>query len=273
MPLNVTKFMLRYEKMDKMRESIETQLVDIEAAKPEFIPGTKTKRKFFDNQRKALTARLGNIKVSIRELESSYNQRYNYYATWRDKCIELEEELNNIEIELSRTILSANDIRTVLMLQAQANTPPTLEHLLNIDTLSQLNNKLAMLENKKERIRRQLSYYENKSVQVLKPLYELQAVLVEKALKEDRLPTQLHVIRDAALAHREGRVIVSNRVETESPLSILRNTPTSEVTEEVTKADHVRIEPKTPNPMDEFMKGFFNDSPKVQDNDTTEKEN
>ena len=223
MPINITKFFAKLSKFEQIKSDIEDDLLSIKEEIPVYEPGKKTKRKFFSSMKKAQEAKLIRINLSIRELEGEYNRRYNHYATWRDKCHELEYDFNKTENEITSIISQSNDIRNLLMMQAATKEPPTLEHLMRISTLAELNTKLMKLETKKASLKRQLIHYENRNVQVLKPLYELKELIIQDRLKSPVIPKALHIIRDAAIAHIEGKTVTSE--PTKSPLDIIKQKP------------------------------------------------
>ena len=279
MPINTTRFAQSLRKLLETRAEIESVLSEsrdaqikekqAESMSTGSAPQIATPRRFFNSVEKSYIARLAKINKLISAAEASYNARYKMYENHAIDLVQTENKFDAATVELERIEANLLAVKGLFVIATNPNDKMTY-----LAQISNLNAELILTTNKRVRIERHLAGLLKKKPQKLKSLIEFKLFHFGSAETLAGIDTSvLATIRDAALAHKEGRVIVSNKVETESPLSILRNMPTSEVTEEVTKADHVRIEPKTPNPMDEFMKGFFNDSPKVQDNDTTEEEN
>ena len=279
MPINTTRFAQSLRKLLETRAEIESVLSESRDAQIKekqaksmstgSAPQIATPRRFFNSVEKSYIARLAKINKLISAAEASYNTRYKMYENHAIDLVQTENKFDAATIELERIEANLLAVKGLFVIATNPNDKMTY-----LAQISNLNAELILTTNKRVRIERHLAALLKKKPQKLKSLIEFKLFHFGSAETLAGIDTSvLATIRDAALAHKEGRVIVSNKVETESPLNILRAMPVSEVTEEVTKADHVRIEPKTPNPMDEFMKGFFNDSPKVQDNDTTEEEN
>lgn len=200
---------------------------------------------FSASAEKSAKTRLMRAISNLRNMELFWN---NLYAVWRDYEIrfdDIESRFTQTEIDSEKMTQQMNDIQTAITVSASENARAVL-----VTEYAKVCFEQDRILRKREHLRGMMHKMANN-----KPL---------QVISLEDIKSTLTVIDNKVTQIIDGSGI---RVVPESlkPLQadiIRRN-----------KADHVRIEPKTPNPMDEFMKGFFNDSPKVQDNDTTEKEN